>query len=69
VQTTIIACMRDACMVRLEWVADHRLISVEQVFIATNNCSDGTGRLARRNFSRIALPMIMPRHLAVDGSA
>jgi hypothetical protein len=47
-QTAIMACMRDECMFVLEWVAYHRLIGFDHVFIATNDCSDGTDRLCDR---------------------
>lgn len=47
-RTAIMACMRDECMFVLEWVAYHRLIGFEHVFIATNDCSDGTDQLCDR---------------------
>lgn len=47
-QTAIMACMRDECMFVLEWVAYHRLIGFDRVFVVTNDCSDGTDRLCDR---------------------
>lgn len=47
-QTAIMACMRDEGLFVVEWVAYHRLIGFDRVFIATNDCSDGTDLLCDR---------------------
>ena len=47
-KTGIMACMRDEGMFVLEWVAYHRLIGFDHVFVATNDCSDGTDALCDR---------------------
>ena len=47
-ETAVMACMRDECMFVTEWVAYHRLIGFDHVFIATNDCSDGTDALCDR---------------------
>jgi hypothetical protein len=40
--------MRDECMFALEWVAYHRVIGFDHVFVCTNDCSDGTDILMDR---------------------
>jgi len=40
--------MRDECMFVLEWVAYHRVIGFDHVFVCTNNCDDGTDALLDR---------------------
>lgn len=42
------ACMRDECMFALEWVAYHRVIGFDHVFVCTNDCNDGTDILMDR---------------------
>lgn len=38
----VMTCMRDEGMFVLEWVAYHRVIGFDRVFVATNACTDGT---------------------------
>jgi len=47
-RTAVMACMRDECMFVTEWVAYHRVIGFDHVYIATNDCSDGTDALCDR---------------------
>jgi hypothetical protein len=43
----IIACARDDGLYLLEWLAYHRSVGVEQVFLYTNDNTDGSDRLLR----------------------
>lgn len=38
----VMACMRNEAMFVSEWVAYHLAIGFDQVFVCTNNCTDGT---------------------------
>ncbi|WP_198020781.1 glycosyltransferase family 2 protein [Roseicyclus elongatus] len=40
--------MRDECMFVTEWVAYHRVIGFDDVYVVTNHCSDGTDELCDR---------------------
>jgi hypothetical protein len=42
------ACMRNECIFALEWVAYHRVIGFDHVFVCTNDCDDGTDDLMER---------------------
>lgn len=44
----LMACMRNEAMFVAEWVAYHRLIGFDPVFVCTNNCTDGTDMLLDR---------------------
>ena len=44
----IAACMRNEGQFLLEWVAYHRAIGFDRVFVATNDCTDGTDRMLDR---------------------
>lgn len=44
----IMACMRNEAMFVIEWVAYHRLIGFDKVFVCTNNCTDGTDLILDR---------------------
>lgn len=44
----VVACMKDEGQFLLEWVAYHRAIGFDKVFLVTNDCSDGTDLIARR---------------------
>lgn len=44
----IAACMRNEGQFLLEWVAYHRAIGFDRVFVATNDCSDGTDTMLDR---------------------
>lgn len=46
--TAVAACMKNEGQFLLEWVAYHRLIGFDRVFVITNDCTDGTDALARR---------------------
>jgi hypothetical protein len=48
VQTSIMACMRNECIFALEWVAYHRVIGFDHVFVCTNDCDDGTDEMMDR---------------------
>lgn len=47
-KTAVMACMRNEAMFVLEWVAYHRVIGFDHVFVCTNNCDDGTDALLDR---------------------
>lgn len=47
-QTSVMACMRNECIFALEWVAYHRAIGFDHVFVCTNGCDDGTDVLMDR---------------------
>jgi len=42
VTASVMACMRNECIFALEWVAYHRAIGFENIFVCTNDCDDGT---------------------------
>lgn len=44
----IAACMRNEGQFLLEWVAYHRAIGFDRVFVATNDCTDGTDAMLDR---------------------
>lgn len=44
----IIVCMRNEAVFLPEWVAYHRAIGFDLVFVVTNNCQDGTDLIADR---------------------
>lgn len=41
----LMACMRNEALFVTEWVAYHRLIGFDPIFVCTNNCTDGTDML------------------------
>lgn len=47
-RNAIMACMRDECMFVTEWVAYHRVIGFDDIYVVTNGCSDGTDALCDR---------------------
>lgn len=44
-KTAIMACMKNEAMFVLEWVAYHHLIGFDDIFICTNDCTDGTDEI------------------------
>jgi hypothetical protein len=46
--TAIMACMRNEAMFITEWVAYHRLIGFDKVFVCSNGCTDGTDLILDR---------------------
>lgn len=46
--TSVMACMRNEALFVLEWVAYHKVIGFDHVFVCTNNCTDGTDDILDR---------------------
>ena len=44
----VVVCMRNEAVFVLEWVAYHLGIGFDRIFVVTNNCQDGTDRMADR---------------------
>ncbi|MDJ1007549.1 MAG: glycosyltransferase family 2 protein [Paracoccaceae bacterium] len=44
----LVSCMRNEAFFLLEWVAYHLAVGFDRIFIVTNDCTDGTDRLAER---------------------
>ena len=44
----IVVCMRNEAVFLPEWVAYHRTIGFDRIFLVTNNCQDGTDLIADR---------------------
>jgi hypothetical protein len=40
--------MRNECLFALEWVAYHRAIGFDDMFVCTNDCDDGTDEMMDR---------------------
>ncbi len=47
-QATAVLCLRDEGAFLLDWLAHHRVVGVSHVVICTNDCTDGTDRIADR---------------------
>lgn len=47
-KTAVFSCMRDEGPFLLEWVAYHRVIGFDALYVATNDCSDGTDEMLDR---------------------
>lgn len=47
-RTAVMACMRNEAMFVVEWVAYHRLIGFDTIFVCTNDCTDGTDAILDR---------------------
>lgn len=47
-KSAVMACMRNEAMFVTEWVAYHRVIGFDQLFVCTNNCTDGTDLILDR---------------------
>lgn len=46
--TAVMACMRNEAMFVAEWVAYHLVIGFDQIYVCTNNCTDGTAQILDR---------------------
>ena len=44
----VVCCMKNEGMFALEWVAYHRSIGFDKIFVLTNDCSDGTDKILNR---------------------
>lgn len=44
----VVACMKDEGPFVLEWVAYHRVLGFDRIFVITNDCSDGTDAILDR---------------------
>lgn len=44
----VAACMKDEGLILLEWVAHHRALGFDRIFVATNDCTDGTDAMLDR---------------------
>lgn len=44
----LISCMRNEAPFLLEWVAYHGILGFDRIFVATNNCTDGTDYMLER---------------------
>lgn len=63
----IAVCMRDEGQFLLEWVAFHRMIGFDKIFIVTNDCSDGTDKIAER-LSQLDSVIHIPNQIAFGQS-
>lgn len=48
IRATAVLCLRDEGAFLLDWLAHHRVVGFSHVVICTNDCSDGTDRIADR---------------------
>jgi hypothetical protein len=46
--TSVMACMRNEALFVTEWVAYHKVIGFDNIFVCTNNCTDGTDEILDR---------------------